>query len=210
MVRVKVCGLTNKEDVEAAVDAGADAVGVIVGFSSSPRNRTLEEAAGLFRCVPPFVCKVLVTTAEIATRETEAIRSLSPGAIQVYGRLERPEVIRETTGASLILPVRVGGGEAPDMESVKLFDAVLTDTYHRELLGGTGRVSDWSVCRALREELAPKPLVLSGGLNPRNVAEAVRAVGPYAVDVSSGVESSPGKKDRSKMAEFVRAAREAS
>lgn len=209
MVRVKVCGLTNEEDVEAAVSAGVDAVGVIVGFSGSPRNMTLDAASRLFSRVPPFVCKVLVTTAGIATRETEAIRRLAPGAIQVYGEVERPDFLRERTGASIILPFRVGGREAPEKEKMKQFDAVLTDTYDRAALGGTGRVSDWGVCRALREELAPIPLVLSGGLNPRNVAEAVRAVEPYAVDVSSGVESSPGKKDRSKMEEFVKEARRA-
>lgn len=210
MVRVKVCGLTNEEDIDAAVHAGVDAVGVVVGFSSSPRNMTLDAASRLFRRVPPFVCKVLVTTVDIVKRETDTIKRLAPCAIQIYGEVERPAFIRERTGASLILPFMVGGGKGPEKEKVRQFDAVLTDTYDSTALGGTGRVSDWNFCRALRDEITPIPLILSGGLNPRNVAEAVRVVEPYAVDVSSGVELSPGKKDMSKMKEFVKEVRRAS
>lgn len=102
----------------------------------------------------------------------------------------------------------LGSGETrPAKEAALGFDALLADTYRKGSQGGTGMTSDWSACRRVRDEVAPIPFILSGGLNPDNVGEGIKTVRPFAVDVSSGVESSPGVKDTEKIAEFIRRAR---
>ncbi len=207
MVRVKICGITRTEDLDAAVEAGADAVGFIVGFPGSKRNLSLEVADEMIRRVPPFVDSVLVTTSDIVEDRTDKIVSIGPDAIQLYGRGD-PRVLRRALGLGLIRAYLVSDGGEDAREAAKGFDALLTDTYVSGQSGGTGKTSDWAVCRAVREEIAPVPLILSGGLRPENVLDAIEVVRPYAVDVSSGVESTPGVKDRAKVFEFVRRAKE--
>lgn len=208
MVKVKICGLTRKLDVDAAVAAGADALGFIVGFPDSPRNLTMERAAELVQRVPLFVDAVLVTTGELLAEKKEDVRRIRPDAIQLYDGRENPDRLRSLLGASLIRPYEIGGEKKSPRNAVRGFDALLTDTYRRGLRGGTGFVSDWNQCRRARREIAPKPMILSGGLDPKNVGEAIRAVRPYAVDVSSGVEVLSGVKSSAKMEAFVRKAKE--
>lgn len=203
MVRVKVCGLTNEKDLKAVVDAGADAVGFIVGFPESPRNISLESATELGGLVPTFVDRVLVTRANVLTSRMQEVIAFRPGAIQLYGNGVDLARIRSETGAALIRPFYVGGPEPDAGREVEGYDAVLTDTYVRAMDGGSGIRSDWEACRRIREKIAPIPLVLSGGLNSDNVAQAMEMVKPYAVDVSSGVEAAPGRKDGAKVALFV-------
>lgn len=206
MIRVKICGLTREMDVSFAVLAGADAVGFIVGFPSSPRNISLEQAATLASKVPPFVDSVLVTTMEVLNSEP-GLKGGNFDAIQLYGEVPDPDSIRRSTGAKLIRPFVVKTKDLEPARSAAVgFDALLTDTHVEGQQGGTGMASDWTICRTIRYGLVTR-LILSGGLNPANVAEAVRMVRPYAVDASSGLESAPGIKDPGKVLEFVKRAK---
>jgi phosphoribosylanthranilate isomerase len=212
MTRVKICGLTREEDVDAVVDAGADAVGFISGIASSPRNLSISRAASLISRIPPFVTPVLVTSGQALVENSDAVKRIAPKAIQLYGSLFSPETLRSTFHAYLLKPFPVsrqegdGGGAdalAKAKEAAKGYDALLTDTYQKGVEGGTGLTSDWSVCEAIRKTIAPTPLILSGGLRPENVELAIATVAPYCVDVSSGVESAPGVKDPAKVKAFM-------
>ncbi len=197
MIRVKICGVRRVVDLEAAAKAGADAVGLIVGFPDSPRNLTPEEAKVIRRQAPPFLDVVLVSGGN--TRALEDLCSvIEPDAVQIYGNVE-PEIIREMGVRWVIKPVNVGREMEVDASG---YDAVLLDSGR----GGTGRIHDWSLSRKIRDSIGI-PVILAGGLTPENVAEAIRVVKPYGVDVSSGVESAPGVKDHRKITSFVRRAK---
>ncbi len=202
MARVKICGLTREEDVTEAVAAGADAVGFISGFPGSPRNLAMSRAAELMTNVPPLVDRVLVTTTEVMGSRMDEIRRMKPDALQLYGKDSDVRAAREKLGVRIIRPHMIGDG-AGSVETAG-FDALLSDTFVRGQSGGTGRISDWDACRELRDRIAPFPFILSGGLNPDNVREAIVLVRPFAVDASSGVEAYPGVKDRAKVRAFVR------
>ncbi len=214
MTRVKICGLTREEDVDAVVDAGADAVGFVSGLPSSPRNLSISRAASLMSRVPLFVTPVLVTTGEALVESSDAVKRIAPRAIQLYGSLFSPETVRSSFRAYLLKPYSVSRQESEAgadvlqkaKEAARGYDALLTDTYQKGRDGGTGLTSDWSVCAAIRKTVAPTPLILSGGLRPENVELAIETVAPYCVDVSSGVESAPGVKDHAKVRAFVRKA----
>jgi len=212
MTRVKICGLTREEDVDAVVGAGADAVGFISGLPRSPRNLTISRAASLMSRVPLFVTAVLVTTGEALAENSDTVKRIAPKAIQLYGGLFSPETVRNSFHAYLLRPYSVGRQGGDDggadglpraKEAARGYDALLIDTYQKGYDGGTGLTSDWSVCAAIRKAVAPTPLILSGGLRPENVELAVATVSPYCVDVSSGVESAPGVKDHAKVRAFV-------
>jgi len=210
MVWVKICGITRESDVASAVGAGADAVGFICGFPASPRNISFERGAELAGEVPPFVSPVLVTTDEVVERRGSELRETQINTLQLYGIVVDPDRLRKTLGVRLIRPYIV---KSEDVGLAKVeaagFDALLTDTYVPGKQGGSGSASDWRLCRRIRDAILPVPLMLSGGLSPENVAEAVATVRPFAVDVSSGVERSPGVKDAGRVAEFIRRAKEA-
>ncbi len=201
MTRIKICGLTREEDVDVSVREGADAVGFISGFES-PRSVSIERAGELIRMVPPFVDSVLVTRSEIVEANADKIARIGPSAIQLYGRVPHPLALKERLGVKLILPHPMNG-LAVGTSDTEGYDALLADTYANGVVGGTGQTSDWDECRKLRDAVAPLPFILSGGLRPENVAKAISRVRPYAIDVSSGVEASPGVKDHSKVRAFV-------
>lgn len=214
MTRVKVCGLTREEDVDAAVDAGADAVGFITGMAS-PRNLAIARAGALMSRVPPFVTPVLVTSAQALVENSDAVKRMAPRAIQLYGSSFSPDTLRTTFRAQLIWPCSVGrhvedpgSALAKVKQAAKGYNALLTDTYKEGQDGGTGLTSDWGFCAEIRKGVAPTPMILSGGLRPENVDAAIAAVSPFCVDVSSGVESSPGVKDHAKVKAFVAKARQ--
>ena len=211
MVRVKICGITRKEDLDAAAAAGADAVGFVVDVASSPRNLSLNEAEKLIRQVPPFVKSVLVTVPK-GINEFEKYKKLNPDAIQIHGEnLHAAASVRlKIPNITLIGAVNANFADALDAVSKasKLFDAVLLDSFSEGRYGGTGIVHDWELSKRVKQAIHPKPLILAGGLTPENVAEAVRTVEPYAVDVSSGVERQPGIKDHEKIIEFIKNAKE--
>lgn len=194
MVRVKICGLTRAEDVDAAIELGADALGFVLE-PTSPRY-VGDEHEHLTMRVPPFIDRVAVfgRTRDISLAGFEAVQAVE------WPVMPRVSIRR-------IHALRVQGLLPTEVPAEWLgADALLLDSYKEGLYGGTGLSMDWgfasSVVRAF-----PKHVILAGGLTPENVAEAIRIVRPYAVDVSSGVESSPGFKDHGKMRAFVQAAR---
>jgi phosphoribosylanthranilate isomerase len=210
-VRVKICGITREEDLDAAVEAGADAVGFVVGVASSPRNPSLKKTESLIEQVPLFVKSVLVTVPR-SIEDFTAYEKLNPDVIQIHGdNLHATEAIK-LKFPNIIFIRGVNAQVTNDLEAVaktaKLFDAVLFDSFVEGRYGGTGVVHNWEISRRVRQVIQPKPLILAGGLNPENVAEAVRTVEPYAVDVSSGVEQKPGVKSNHKIVEFIKNAKD--
>lgn len=211
-VKVKICGITREEDLRMACDLGADAVGFVVGVPSSPRNLTLERAGKLFRHVPIFVKSVLVVVHRDMEEILRLYSELKPDIIQIHGE-NPPEVsvLREKLPDVLLVRAITVKSEAAllaAVEEAEFFDAVLVDSHSAGKHGGTGVTHDWSISQRIREAIYPKPLILAGGLNPENVKQAVKTVKPYAVDVSTGVESKPGIKDPEKVEAFIRSAKE--
>ncbi|MFB6085608.1 MAG: phosphoribosylanthranilate isomerase [Halodesulfurarchaeum sp.] len=205
MVRVKICGLTHGDDVQAAVEAGVDAVGAIVDVPvETPRAVSPERAARLFVEVPPFVSTVLVTMPETVARARELVETVRPDAIQIHEGLSPPGVATlSETGVETIASVNL---DEPALEEyAEVADALLVDSSDEDGAGGTGRTHDWNATRDL--DPLEAPLVLAGGLTPGNVETAVERVEPYAVDVASGVERAPGRKDAALMRQFVDRAR---
>ncbi|MGA2470593.1 MAG: phosphoribosylanthranilate isomerase [Solirubrobacteraceae bacterium] len=202
--RVKICGVTGLDDALAAVELGAWAVGMVF-YEPSPRCATVAEAerigAALRRRVELAGVFVNASLAEI----TDVCERVGLTLVQLHGD-EGPafagEVARRT-GARTIKAARAQGpGTLQDLERFHT-DFHLLDSYSAELRGGTGERFDWSLLRARRSAV---PLILSGGLDAEHVGAAIAATHPFAVDVSSGVEESPGVKDRARLREFFEAA----
>ncbi|OJW97887.1 phosphoribosylanthranilate isomerase [Thiobacillus sp. 65-1402] len=204
-VRVKICGITRLQDLHAACDAGADAVGFVF-YEKSPRHLAIDSAAMLVRALPPFVQSVgLFVNAEPAFIE-RVLHAVPLDLLQFHGDETPADCMRY--GRPWIKAVRVNRDTdllecAADFEAAR---GLLLDAYVAGVPGGTGERFDWS----LIPPRLSRPIVLSGGLTPDNVAEAVRRVRPWAVDVSSGVEAEKGIKDAHKIARFIAKAKEAS
>ena len=201
MTRVKVCGITNSEDAFCAVQLGATALGFVF-YEKSPRFVTPSEAGKIIKQIPPFVTKVGVFVNAEADYLREARDIAGFDVYQFHGD-ETPEFCA-TFGEDYIKAVRVK--DASSLDAVELYDtdAFLFDAYSPDAYGGTGENFSWDVLT--RRKLGDKFVILSGGLTPENVRDAIRTVNPYAVDVSSGVESSPGIKDHLKLKRFMEAA----
>ncbi len=205
MVKVKICGHTRKSDIVSSALAGADAVGVVHGFPDSPREVSSPMLDELFAAVPFMTQSVLVTNEDALAR----LESPPTMNLQLHARPERLVEIRDRYPRLKIMPVLRVGSSMPPEEVVRpytLFDTVCLDTYAEGMHGGTGRIHDWRLSKAISKNFSC--VVLSGGLNPTNVQEAIRMVEPYGVDVSSGVESSPGIKDAEKVRKFVQMVRQ--
>ncbi len=212
--RIKLCGLTRPEDVRQAVAAGADAIGLVF-YPPSPRYVSAAAAAGLAQALPPMVSSVGLFVNASLTEVREVIRHVPLSMLQFHGD-ETPAQCREIAEAvqrpfMRALRVRPDTTSANLLESDSayrtaspLFSGLLLDTWS-DAYGGTGKVFDWSLIPA---EIAHQA-VLSGGLNVQNVTDAVRQVRPFAVDVSSGIESAKGIKDAALMRAFVSAVRAA-
>ena len=192
-----MCGITNSEDAQTAVDSGADALGFV--FAKSPRQVTKERARDIIKNLPPFVSFVGVFVDE----RLEAIREICDfchiGAVQLHGN-EPPSCLNHLEGYKIIKAFRIK--EEGDLMQLGDYQphAFLLDSYVKGVMGGTGVTFKWDIARAAHKYGA---IILSGGLTPENIREAIRVVKPYAVDVSSGVESSPGKKDKLLMKRFI-------
>lgn len=203
MMRVKICGITRPEDALAAAAAGADAIGLV--FAESPRQVTVEQAAAILRVLPPFVTPVALFVDATADAVREVCGPLGIRTVQLHGD-EPPAVAEALADCCLVKAFRIGS--AADIAAVAGYPAAayLLDSRVAGRSGGTGTAFDWQLLRGVAWD---KPVILAGGLNPGNVAQAVRKVRPYAVDTSSGVESAPGIKDAAKVQAFVAAARRA-
>jgi phosphoribosylanthranilate isomerase len=205
MVRSKICGVTNEADLRAVAESGADAVGIVTEVSvDTPREVPPDRAADLVAAAPPFLSTVLVSMPDTATRAVELAGAVAPDAIQLHGEFDDEDVryVRREARADVITAV-----DATDPDRVRGYDgvadAILLDSTTEDGAGGTGETHDWDAARAL-VDACTTPVVLAGGLTPENVADAVRTVDPYAVDVSSGVERIGGEKDHDAVASFVR------
>ena len=201
-VRVKICGITNVRDALAAIAAGADALGFIF-YEPSPRNVPAKRVGDIIRELPPFIAKVgvFVNPSEILVRE-----NLSCGldTLQFHGD-ERPAFCRKFAPIKVFKAFRIHDRKSLQALPAYHTDAWLLDSSVPGRHGGTGVEFDWRL--AIEAKKLGRPIILAGGLAPENVAAAVRQVCPYAVDVSSGVEAGPGKKDHAKLREFIAAAK---
>lgn len=202
--RVKICGITRIEDAEAAARAGADAIGLVFD-PASPRCVDLERARAIAQAVPPFVTVVGLFVDAAPERVREVLNWVGLDLLQFHGT-ESPEQCRQYA-RRYIKAIRMRPEVDLLGEARRYADAagILLDSFVPGVSGGSGRTFDWT--RVPRD--FGRPLILAGGLAPHNVAEAIRRVRPYAVDVSSGVERSPGVKDPDKIAAFLEAVRDA-
>lgn len=201
--RIKICGITNVEDALHAVEAGADALGFVF-YAKSPRCVTPQQAQKVVAALPPFVTTVGLFVNESIPRIRRVMAAARLDVVQLHGDEQPDDCLIEPLRVIKALRVK----DAASLEGADKYDvsALLLDAWSDEAYGGTGEQFDW---RLVRQLTAERPLVLAGGLNPDNVAIAVREVQPYAVDVSSGVEAEAGKKDHQKVAEFIRQVRNA-
>lgn len=203
-VRIKICGITRPQDALAAAYSGADAIGLVF-YPDSPRAVTIDMARAITAVLPPFISKTGLFVNATPDEITRVLENVTLDILQFHGDE---------------LPDQCSGYPKPFIKAIRMQDnvdldnatryyagasALLVDTFVEGLPGGTGQVFDWSRIPAN----SAKPLILAGGLTPGNVADAVRKVRPYAVDVSGGVESAKGIKDAGKIAEFIREVRNA-
>jgi phosphoribosylanthranilate isomerase len=201
-VKVKICGITSAADALAAVEAGADLLGFMF-YAPSPRNVSLRTAAEIARQLPPFVVKVGVFVNADEDLVTRAIGDCGLNLLQFHGD-EPPEYCAQF-GLMSMKAFRIRDVESLTALPAYPTEAWLLDAFVKGKPGGTGEKFNWDL--ALEAKKFGKPIFLAGGLTPGNVAAAVKKVQPYAVDVSSGVEASPGKKDPAKVKAFIQAAK---
>lgn len=202
--RVKICGITNLADAQAAVAAGADTLGFNF-YEGSPRHISLKAAAEISKQIPPFVMRAGVFVNADEDLVTRAIGECHLNLLQFHGD-ETPEFCVQF-GLMSMKAFRIR--DAASLKELSRFhtDAYLLDAFSPEARGGTGEKFNWQL--AVEAQKFGKPIFLAGGLTPENVADAVRKVRPFGVDVASGVESSPGKKDHAKIRVFIAAVRHA-
>jgi phosphoribosylanthranilate isomerase len=206
MTRVKICGITNLEDALAAVDYGADALGFIFVPGSPRYVGANAEAKQIPALLPPFVSCVAVCK-ELTEDHFYWLRGFNT---KQYYVVKQNTILHRTESRIHAFPIQ-------DETSLDLIaaglelhrpDALLLDTYHKDKLGGSGETFNWELAKEAKARFG-LPILLAGGLTPENVGDAIAAVRPYAVDVSSGVEAAPGRKDHAKLKAFFRAVRKA-
>lgn len=203
--RIKICGMTELYEVEQAVGFGVDAVGFIFA-SKSPRYIDPEQARDIIRQLPAFVDAVGVFVNEDPARVNEIVSFCGLSLAQLHGH-EPPEYCQLITSRVVkAFQVRNEPDEDVLADYQKVTSAFLLDTYHKEMAGGTGQTFDWQLVQMYQ---GFTPLILAGGLSVDNVAAAINEVRPFAVDVNSTLESSPGRKDVAKIEALVSAVRQA-
>lgn len=208
MTRVKICGITNLEDAISACELGADELGFNF-YAESPRFITPQMAREIIGNLPPTVQKVGVFVNETQENVLRIAEAAGLDALQLHGDedIDLVHLIRSSTAKSVIKAVRSKPDIVPGEIEQYDVDAILIDSYSAEEYGGTGKQFDWEIARKISTRV--DRIYLAGGLSYDNVGDAIRKVSPYAVDASSRLESAPGKKDREKVAAFIRAAKEA-
>ena len=200
MTKIKICGNTRKEDVDLAVGLGVDLLGFI--FGPSKRHIDIDEARGLVAHIPDTIERVGVFVSEPVNMIAQAVEACGLTAVQIY----RPATEEDRAlGVTLLPALRVRNGEDLDALSFEPSDHPLLDTWAADTTGGgTGQKWDWGMASRLARRY---PILVSGGLTPANVADAVDRLRPWGVDVCSGVEAEPGRKDHDKLRAFVAAVR---
>lgn len=202
-MRVKICGVTDERDRDAAVAAGADALGFISGVPvETPRELTAGRAATLVDGVAPFVTSVLVTAPDSVGEAVTRQEQVGADVVQVHGEFTPAAVgdLREQVQAGVVVAVDSTTDRAAAYAAAG--DGLLVDSTTEEGMGGTGETHDWQRSRDLVSAV-DTPVVLAGGLTPKNVRAAVETVDPFAVDVASGVERRPGRKKNDAVRQFV-------
>lgn len=204
-VRVKICGITNIADAFAAIEAGADALGFVF-YKASPRSITPEKASEIIRKIPPLLSTVGVFVNENPVKIKKIINLTRIDVVQLHG--EEPPDMCELISNRIIKAFRVKSLESLDplIHYKNKVSAFLLDTYTPDIFGGTGQIFNWDIAIDAKQF---GQIILAGGLTPDNITSAVKRVRPYAVDVSSGIESEKGKKDHKKMKLFIQKAKEA-
>ena len=195
MTQVKICGITNREDAVCAVECGATALGFIF-YPPSPRYIKPDDAKKIISALPEKIVSVGVFVNETKSTIKKIMGECGLDMIQLHGD-ESPAFCLEFPLSSTIKAVELKKEE--DVHRASNYDvaAILVDSRHEGLYGGTGRKSNWELAGRIKEK---KPLILSGGLNENNIADALQNIAPNALDINSGVEASPGKKDHKKLA----------
>ena len=200
-VRIKVCGLTRFEDVQSAVSAGVDVIGFV--FTKSPRRISIETANHLLGYVPKHVLSVGLFLNQERSEISQVVKAVRLDMLQFHGSETEQECSRfELPWLKAVAMENATSARQAEQDFPGAL-GLLLDSHAKGKRGGSGKVFDWSLVRPLT-----KPVWLAGGLNAENVGEAIRSVKPYAVDVSSGVESAPGFKDALRIKAFVRAVRD--
>lgn len=215
MFTIKICGITTPDDARAAVEAGADAIGLNF-YPPSPRCIDLATARTIVDAVGNRLCKVGLFVNASAEEICRSFDDLGLDIIQLHGD-ERPDLLRSLAPRPVMKAFRLGPDGLSPVQSwleectrMSLFPRMaLLDGFRPGQFGGTGAIADWRIAATYATTKGVPSLVLAGGLTPENVGDAIAAVRPAAVDTAGGVESSPGKKDMARMQAFVRTAREA-
>jgi len=198
-VRTKICGITRVEDALYAVNAGADAIGLVF-YAPSPRNVSIEQAKKICAALPPFVTVVALFVNE-QRKEIERICQAVPiNLLQFHGDESETDCLGFTIPYIKAIKVRLDSDVGIAETKYKSAQAILVDTYKKGVAGGTGELFDWSLLPAEHQ----KPLILAGGLTPDNIRKAIQTVQPYAVDVSGGVELKKSIKDHEKVSQFIK------
>ena len=201
MVKVKICGITNIRDALLAIDCGADALGFV--FAPSPRQVTPEQVENIVNQLPSSICKIGVFVDSELEKVNDIKSRCRLDMVQLHGS-------ESTEYCKALLPNVIKSFQVRDETILKLLPdyevkAYLLDSYHAKLKGGTGHTFNWTIAQKAKEY---GMIILSGGLNPYNIRQAIDTVQPFAVDVSSGVEAAPGKKDPDKLRNFITAAKQ--
>lgn len=196
--RIKICGITRKQDALDAAGLGVDAIGLVF-YAPSPRAVTLEQASEIVACLPPFVSVVALFVNPQPALVEQIIRVIRPSVLQFHGEESVEFCAQFNVPFIKALPVTDGFDVKVAEQKYPTAQALLLDTPHPNLYGGTGQSFDWTRF----PKTAEKPLILAGGLTPENVTDAIVQTHAYAVDVSGGVEQQKGIKDSARMAAFV-------
>lgn len=205
MVKIKICGITSAEDAAFAVSAGADALGFVL-YRKSPRFVEPAVVRTIVAGLPPFVLPVGVFVNEEAAVVRDLVDECGLALAQLHG--DETADYCDTLGRPVLKALRLKDRAAvlamADFHGRAHVRGFLIDAFSEQAYGGTGHTADWALAA---EAARSAPVLLAGGLTPANVSEAIRHVNPYGIDVSSGVEAGPGKKDPAKVKAFIEAAR---
>ncbi|MDR4497029.1 MAG: phosphoribosylanthranilate isomerase [Candidatus Scalindua sp.] len=198
MTKVKICGITNLDDAKTAIDYGADAIGFV--FAESKRQVSKETVKNIVQKLPPFVTLVGLFVNEAAERIEEICKYCGINTIQLHGN-EPPDFLHNLQQFKIIKAFRIRNES--DIHPIDNYqaNAILLDGYVENKMGGTGTTFDWKIVKKIKT--SSPIIIIAGGLTHVNVLEAIKIAKPYGVDVSSGVEVQPGKKDKQLIRKFI-------